>query len=116
MENAVFGGGFLQGQGKEISAEEVLPEIAVNSGVGEVNIRPDNQAFTFGGGGTLKPLKEFEAKDNRGLDLRIEGVDKADVGVNSGVAVGGRGRGDGGDGENVDSSGAEMGARGGIME
>ena len=106
----------MQGQRKQICAEEVLPEIAVNSRVSEVDIRPDNQAFAFWVGGTLEPLKEFKAKDDRGLDLRVEGVDKADVGVNGGVTVSGRGWYDGGDGENVDSSGAEMGARGGIME
>ena len=48
--------------------------------------------------------------------MRVEGVDKADVGVNDGFVVGGRGWGDGGDGENVDLSGAEMGAWGRIME
>jgi hypothetical protein len=106
----------LQGQGEQIRTEKILPEIAVNGGVGKVNIRPDNQAFTFRGGGTLKPLKEFEAKDNGGLDLRVEGIDKTDVGVNGGVTVGGRGRRDGGDGEDVDSSGAEIGGRGGILE
>lgn len=106
----------MQGEREQICAEEVLPEIAVNSGVSEVDIGPDNQAFAFWVGGTLEPLKEFKAKDDRGLDLRVEGIDKADVGVNSGVTVSGRGGGDGGYGENVNLSGAEMGARGGIME
>lgn len=48
--------------------------------------------------------------------MRVEGVDKADVGVNGRIAVGGRGRGDVGNGKDVDSSGAEMGAGGRIME
>ena len=55
MKNAVFGGGFLQGQREKICAEKVLPEIVVNGRVGEVNIGPDNQAFAFRVGGTLEP-------------------------------------------------------------
>jgi len=42
VEDAVFSGGFLQGQGKQICAEKVLPETVVNSGVGEVDIGPDD--------------------------------------------------------------------------
>ena len=42
VEDAVFSGGFLQGQGKQICTEKILPEIVVNSRVGKVNIRPDN--------------------------------------------------------------------------
>ena len=114
MEDAAFGGGFLQRQGKQICAEEVLPEIVVGRGVGEVDIGPDDETFAFWVGGTLEPLKEFKAEDDRGLDLRVEGVDKTDVGVNSSVAA--VGRSDGGNGEDVNSNGTEMGVRGGIMK
>ena len=106
----------MQGQGKQICSEEVLPDIVIGSGVSEVNIGPDDKTFAFWVGGTLEPLKKFKAKDNRGLDLRVEGVDKADVGVNGRIAVGGRDRGNVGNGKDVDSSGAEMGAGSGIME
>jgi hypothetical protein len=108
VEDAVFGRDFLQRQRNQIRTEEVLPEIVVGSRVGKVNIRPDNQAFAFQVGGTLQPLKELEAKDNRRFDLRVEGIDKTDVSIDSGVAVSGRG--DRGDGENIYSGGAEMGA------
>lgn len=89
MEDAVIGGVFLQRQGEQICAHKVLPDIVVGGRVGEVNIGPGNQAFSFEVGGTLQPLKKLEAEDNRGLDLRIEGVEQANVGVDSRFAVGG---------------------------
>jgi len=110
VEDAVFGGGFLQRQREEIGTEKVLPEVVVGGGVGQVDIRPDDEAFAFGVGGTLDVLEKLEAENDGRLDLRIEGVDEADVGGDGGVAVGGGCRCDGGYGEDVDARWAETGA------
>ena len=116
MEDAVFGGGFLQGEREEIGTEKVLPEVVVDGGVGEVDIWPDDESFAFWVGGALESLEELEAEYDGRLDLGIEGVEEADVGVNGGVAVGGRCRRccDGGDGEDVDACGAETRAGSGV--
>jgi len=114
VEDAVFGGGFLQREREEIGTEKVLPEIVVDGGVGQVDIRPDDEAFAFGVGGALEPLEKFEAENDGRLDLGIEGVEEADVGSDGGVAVGGGCWCDGGDGEDVDASGAETRAGSGV--
>jgi len=116
VEDAVFGGGFLQREREEIGTEKVLPEVVVDGGVGEVDIRPDDKAFAFGVGGTLEVLEKFEAENDGCLDLRIEGVEETDVGGDGGVAVGGGCWCDGGDGEDVDACGAETGVGSGIVE
>ena len=92
MEDAVVSGGFLQGQREKIGAEEVLPEIIICGGIGEVYIRPDDEAFASGVGGTLEPLEKLEAENSWGFYLGVEGVDQTDVGIDGGVAVGGGGR------------------------
>ena len=116
VEDAVFGGGFLQREREEIGTEKVLPEVVVDGGVGQVDIRPDDEAFAFGVGGTLEVLEKLEAENDGRLDLGIEGVEETDVGGDGGVAVGGGCWRDGGDGEDVDASGAETGAGSGIVE
>ena len=105
MQDAVVGGGFLQRQGEEVGAEEILPEVVVGGWVSEVDIGPDDESFAFWVGGTLQPLEEFEAENGRSFDLGIEGIDEADIGVNGGVTVGGGG--DGGYGQDVDFRGAK---------
>ena len=116
MEDAVFGGGFLQREREEIGTEKVLPEAVVSGGVGEVDIRPYDKAFAFGVGGALEVLEKFEAENDGCLDLGIEGVEKTDVGGDGGVVVGCGCWCDGGDGEDVDASGTETGAGSGIVE
>jgi hypothetical protein len=116
VEDTVFGGGFLQREREEIGTEKVLPEVVVDGGVGEVDIGPDDEAFAFGVGGALEMLEKLEAEDDGRLDLGIEGVEEADIGGDGGVAVGDRDRGNGGNGENVDSSGAKARAGSGIVE
>jgi len=69
MQDAVIDGGFLQGQGEKICTEEILPEIVVAGGVCEVGIRPDDKAFAFRVGGTLKVLEKLEADNNGIFDL-----------------------------------------------
>ena len=71
----------MQWQGEEIGAEEILPVVVVCGGIGQVEIGPDDEPFAFWVGRTLKPLEEFKAENNGGFDLGIEGVDKADIGV-----------------------------------
>ena len=116
VEDTVFGGGFLQREREEIGAEKVLPEVVVDGWVGQVDIRPGDEAFAFGVGGALDVLEKLEAENNGRLDLGIEGVEEADISGDGGVAVGGRDRRNGGDGEDVDSGGAEMGAGSGVVE
>jgi len=88
VEDAVFGGGFLQREREDIGTEKVLPEVVVDYVVGEVDIRPDEKAFAFGVGGALDVLEKLEAEDDGRLDLGIEGIEEADVGGDGGVAVG----------------------------
>ena len=116
VEDAVFGGGFLQREREEIGTEEVLPEVVVGGRVGQVDIRPDDEAFAFWVGGALDVLEKLEAENNGRLDLGIEGIEEADVGGDGGVAAGGGCWCDGGYGEDVNASGAETGAGGGIVE
>ena len=106
----------MQREREEISTEKILPEVVVDGGVGEVDIRPDDKAFAFGVGGTLEVLEKFEAENDGRFDLRIEGIEEADIGGDGGVAVGGGYWCDGGDGEDVDASRAETGAGSGIVE
>ena len=114
VEDAVFGGGFLQREREEIGTEKVLPEVVVDGGVGQVDIGPDDEAFAFGVGGALEPLEKLEAENDGRLDLGIEGVEEADVGGDGGVAVGGGCWCDGGDGEDVDACGAKTRAGSGV--
>lgn len=116
MEDAVFGGGFLQREREEIGAEKVLPEVVVDGGVGQVDIGPDEKTFAFGVGGTLEVLEKLEAENDGRLDLRIEGVEETDVGGNGGVAVGVGCWRDGSDGEDVDANRAVMNAGSGVAE
>ena len=100
-------GPLLKGQGEQIGAKEVLPVAVVCARVGQVDVGPEDETFAFWVGGALEQLEEFEAKDRRGLDLRVEGVDEADVGIDGGVAVG-VGRGDQrSDRDNINAGGAE---------
>jgi len=114
VEDAVFGGGFLQREREEIGTEKVLPEVVVGGGVGQVDIRPDDESFAFGVGGALEVLEKLEAENDGRLDLGVEGVEEADIGGDGGVAAGGGCWRDGGDGEDVDASGAETRAGSGI--
>ncbi len=108
----------MQGKREEISTEKVLPEVVVDGGVGQVDIGPDDEAFAFGVGGALESLEKLEAENDGRLDLGIEGIEETDVGSDGGVAVGGGCRRwcDGGDGEDVDASGAKTRAGSGVVE
>jgi len=52
-------------------------------------------------------LEQFKAEDGRGLDLGVEGIEQADIGVNGGGACGVACRDQRGDEEDVNASRAE---------
>ena len=110
VQDAVVGGGFLQRQREKIGAHKVLPEIVVDGWVGEVDVGPDGETFSFWVGGALGVLEQFKAEDDGRFDLGLEGVEQADIDVNGGILCGGGSRDERRDGEDVNASRAETGA------
>ena len=57
----------MQREREEIGTEKVLPEVVVDGGVGQVDIRPVDETFAFGVGGALEVLESSKRKTTGAL-------------------------------------------------